>query len=70
MDVFIMLVMGPQNFFVSLSYSAIWWFFFQKDEFNKADFSSAHATKDSNFQFCLAQADRDYISWVIWLLLL
>lgn len=65
-----MLAMGFLKHFLFLSYSAIWWYSLEKAESNKADFSSAHSRKDSNFQFCLSQAYRHNVFWVIWLLLL
>lgn len=51
---FILFAMGLFKHF--LSSGAIWWSSLEKAEFNKADFSSAHSAKDSNFQLCLSQA--------------
>lgn len=39
-----------------LSSGAIWWYSLEKAEFNKADFSSGHSSKDYNFYLCLSQA--------------
>jgi len=51
-----------------LSYIAIWWCSLEKAESHKAD--ALRLQRTLHFQLWLSQAHRDYVFWIIWLLLL